>query len=134
MLFLLLLILCIWGLYWLLVARFYVSTDDAYLNADQVAMAPRVSGYVAQVLVHDNQQVKQGQLLVKIDPANYQASLAQQQATAQARQMDVSIAEGQLTQLQADLAQAQAKLAGDEANQHYAAGQVARYHLSLIHI
>ena len=127
-LFLLLLILCIWGLYWLLVARFYVSTDDAYLNADQVAMAPRISGYVGQVLVHDNQHVTQGQLLVKIDPANYQASLAQQQATAQARQMDVTIAQGQLTQQRADLAQAQARLAGDEANQRYAAGQVARYH------
>jgi membrane fusion protein (multidrug efflux system) len=52
--------------YWT-VARFVVSTDDAYVQADSTLVAPRVSGYVAQVLVEDHQPVKSGQVLARLD-------------------------------------------------------------------
>ena len=52
--------------YWQ-VGRFQVSTDDAYVQADSITIAPRVAGYIAEVLVGDNQSVKAGQVLARID-------------------------------------------------------------------
>jgi membrane fusion protein (multidrug efflux system) len=55
------------------VGRFQESTDDAYLKADITAISPKVTGYVAEVLVEDNQPVKRGQVLVRIDDRDYKA-------------------------------------------------------------
>ena len=54
----------IWGVRWWTVSRFIQSTDDAYLQADSMTVAPKVSGYVAEVFVADNQTVTPGQPLV----------------------------------------------------------------------
>jgi membrane fusion protein (multidrug efflux system) len=63
------------GGYWYFVGRFYESTNDAYLGADSVTIAPKVMGYVAEVAVGDNQRVKAGDVLVRIDPRDYQTAL-----------------------------------------------------------
>jgi len=52
--------------YWR-VGRFLVSTDDAYVKADNTTVAPKVSGYISEVLVGDNEPVKAGQVLARID-------------------------------------------------------------------
>ncbi len=52
------------------------STDDAYVEADVSTLSARVSGNVLRVLVNDFQPVKAGQLLVEIDPADYQAAVS----------------------------------------------------------
>src|SRR5437879_5150900 len=52
--------------YWR-VGRFMVETDDAYVQADSITIAPRVAGYIAEVLVSDNQSVRAGQVLAQID-------------------------------------------------------------------
>ena len=96
---------------WWTVGRFMQSTNDAYLRADQVVVAPKVQGYVTQVLVSDNQQVAAGQPLVRIDPRSYQAGAEQAQATIDARQADVAAATAQLAQQQQTIAQAHAQLA-----------------------
>jgi multidrug resistance efflux pump len=54
--------------YWT-VGRFIESTDDAYVKADSTTVSPKVSGYIAEVLVQDNQPVAQGQVLARIDDA-----------------------------------------------------------------
>ena len=69
-------------------------------------MAPRVSGYVSAVQVADNQAVKAGQLLVKIDPSTYQAALAQQIANRDSRQADVVASEAEYQQQLAGVEQA----------------------------
>ena len=56
--------------------RFLVATDDAYVAADNTLIAPRVSGYVSQVLVADNQPVKAGQVLARIDDQDFQHGAA----------------------------------------------------------
>jgi membrane fusion protein, multidrug efflux system len=61
-----------------------VSTDDAEVDGHIVAMAPKIPGTVAEVLVHDNEPVKAGQVLVRIDPRDYQARVDQAQAALQA--------------------------------------------------
>ena len=64
--------------------RYLESTDDAYVKADHTAIAPKVSGSIGEVLVQDNQPVKAGQVLARIDDRDFRAALAQAQAEADA--------------------------------------------------
>jgi membrane fusion protein (multidrug efflux system) len=74
--------------YWT-VGRFEVSTDDAYIQADSTIIAPKVGGYLSQVLVSDNQPVKAGQLLAKIDDRDFVTALDQAKANVAAAQADI---------------------------------------------
>ena len=111
-------------LYWLH-ARHYESTDDAFIDGHMAQMASQVSGRVLQLAVADNQMVQKGQVLVVIDPRDYQVKLDQARAghanamaqLAQAR-ANVGVQQAQIDQAQAnvrvgesDLAQAQSDLA-----------------------
>ncbi len=58
----------------------YQTTDDAYVETTTVQVAPRVSGQVTEVYITDNQQVKEGDLIAKIDPVDYEVALAQADA------------------------------------------------------
>jgi hypothetical protein len=57
--------------YWYTTWRWLESTDDAYTQADNTAIVPRVSGYISELVVTDNQRVKAGEVLVRIDPCDY---------------------------------------------------------------
>ncbi|WP_109126379.1 HlyD family secretion protein [Dyella sp. C11] len=116
-----------WGIGWWLHGRFVQTTNDAYLKADQVAAAPKVQGYVAEVLVGDNQDVVAGQPLVRIDASNYQSSLDQQNAALDARKADLRTAERQITQQESSIAQAKAQWEGSRANAAYAAREAERF-------
>src|SRR5205085_5529342 len=69
--------------YWLY-ARSHESTDDAFIDGHIIQLSPKVSGYVTKVYVTDNQEVKKGDLLIEIDPRDYEARLEQAQATLDA--------------------------------------------------
>src|SRR5882757_4115496 len=56
-----------YGYHYWTVGRFIESTDDAYVKADYTTIAPKVSGYIKEVLVNDNDTVKAGQVLARID-------------------------------------------------------------------
>ncbi|WP_175942150.1 HlyD family secretion protein [Caballeronia sp. BCC1704] len=66
--------------YWVLVLRFLQTTDDAYVGGDVTVLAPKVNGFVTDVLVQDNQRVSAGQVLVRLDARDYDARLAQANA------------------------------------------------------
>ena len=117
----------IWGIRWWTVGRFIESTDDAYLQADSVTVAPKVSGYVAEVYVTDNQAVTVGQPLVRLDNRQYQAILEQASASSAARNADIEHGEAQLLQQKADIVGARAKLEGSRSSQAYTLAQVKRY-------
>src|SRR6185437_15347935 len=60
--------------------RYLETTDDAYVKADSTIVAPKVSGYVSQVLVGDNENVKAGQVLARIDDRDFRTMLEQARA------------------------------------------------------
>src|SRR5438874_457953 len=60
-----------------------ISTDDAQVDGHVTAISPKISGNVEAVLVDDNQQVKAGQVLVRLDPRDYQARVDQVRAALQ---------------------------------------------------
>jgi membrane fusion protein (multidrug efflux system) len=68
------------GFFYWFAHRNQVTTDDAYTDGNAVTMAPKVSGYVVDLLIRDNMHVHRGELLLRIDPADYLAAQAQAQA------------------------------------------------------
>ncbi|MEM5310944.1 HlyD family secretion protein [Paraburkholderia sp. JHI869] len=116
-----------WLGHWWVVGRFIESTDDAYLQADSVTIAPKVSGYVTDVYVADNQAVKAGDPLVKLDARQYQVALDQAQATVDARTADIEHAQAQIEQQRANVAQTQAQQEVAQVSLRHANDEVARY-------
>jgi len=70
-------------------SRTHVSTDDAYVSARISPVSARVSGTVVEVLVRDNQDVKAGEVLVRLDPKDFEVALAQGRAAAEAAKGDL---------------------------------------------
>lgn len=116
-----------WGMWWWLNGRFIETTDDAYLQADSISVAPKISGYVGEVLVADNQSVKRGDILVRLDARKYQAVSDEASATIAARSADLSKAEADLVQQDSTIAEARAQLQGAQADARHAQAEVARY-------
>jgi membrane fusion protein (multidrug efflux system) len=116
-----------YGQSWWTSGRFMVSTDDAYLQADSVAISPEVAGYIAAVPVQDNEQVAPGQLLARIDDRDYRAALASAQANADAAAAGVDELVQQIAQQKYSIAEAQAAVAGDQASLSFARQDYGRY-------
>jgi len=70
-------------------SRTHVSTDDAYVSARISPVSARVSGTVVEVLIRDNQDVKAGEVLVRLDPKDFEVALAQGRAAAEAAKGDL---------------------------------------------
>lgn len=73
-----------------------VSTDDAYINGHVTYVAPRVSGQVSQVLVEDNQRVRKGDLLVRLDKEPYEVVCEMKRAGVVSAQADLAAANAQV--------------------------------------
>jgi len=96
------------------------STDDAQVDGHITQISSKIYGRVAEVLVNDNQQVKAGQILVKLDPRDYQAALDQAKAQlalaeSDARAAGVDVPRTQLS-VQSGTSSADAQLAGAQAD------------------
>lgn len=105
----------------------YEITDNAFIQADKVTVAPQIGGYVAEVLVEDNQAVQAGQLLVRLDGAEIQAQLAQAIANAAALQAAVHSVDDKAALEQALIAQREAGLASAQAEAQLAQAEMSRY-------
>jgi len=105
----------------------FISTDDAFIDGYVTMISPRVPGQVSRLLVVDNQVVKEGDVLLEIDPRDYEARASQARA-------DLAAARGQLDQSQAQVkvsearvAQAQAAVTAAEAESQRATNDLQRY-------
>ena len=107
-------------------ASAHIETENATVSGHIHQVSTRINGTVSDVLVADNQQVKQGQLLVKLDPRDYQVKVQLAQAAlesarrqAQAAESSVSLAsqtnQGKTTQAQGDISTAQAAIGTAQA-------------------
>ncbi|MCC8939972.1 HlyD family secretion protein [Bradyrhizobium sp. Arg68] len=112
--------------YWT-VGRFQVSTDDAYVKADNTTIAPKVSGYLSAVLVGDNEHVRAGQVLARIDDRDFRVALDQTKADVAAAEAAIASKHAQLDVQQSVIEAARATLAVDTATQTFAAQENKRY-------
>lgn len=124
---LLLIVAGAYGDYWWTEGRFLVSTDDAYVDAHSTLIAPKISGYVVDVPVGDNQAVRAGQILVRIDPADYQAALNQARADVAAAQANIDALNQRVAQQKLVVQQNQQQVAADQAALVYSQQNYRRY-------
>jgi membrane fusion protein (multidrug efflux system) len=90
------------GAFYIALPKATASTDDAYLHADSTVVAPRVRGLVSAILVVDNQTVKAGDPLIRIDPEEFDARVASGNADLQSAEASVQAARAALTSLTAE--------------------------------
>lgn len=107
--------------------RYLETTDDAYVRTDSTIIAPKVSGYIANVLVGDNERVRAGQTLAKIDDRDFKASLDQARADVAAGEAAVRNIDAQLELQQPIIEQSTADVTAADANLKFAQEERARY-------
>jgi membrane fusion protein (multidrug efflux system) len=107
--------------------RYLQSTDDAYVKADTTLISPKVSGYIAEVLVGDNEAVKAGQVLARIDDRDFKAALEQARADVAASDAAVRNFDAQIALQQPLIQQQAAEVDAADANLKFAEQERARY-------
>jgi membrane fusion protein (multidrug efflux system) len=116
-----------YGLDYWTVGQYLVSTDDAYVQADNTTVAPKVSGYLHQVLVRDNEGVKAGQVLARIDDRDFKVALDQAKADVAAAAATIASKQAQLDVQQAVIAAAKATIDVDTAAKTFTSQENKRY-------
>lgn len=92
----------------------YVSTDDAFVRAAKVTINARVSGQAVEVAVRDNERVRQGQVLFRIDPEPYQIAVDQAEARLGSARLQIDSLKATYRQQQAELQSARESASFDE--------------------
>src|SRR3984893_3544952 len=100
---------------WWTIGRFIETTDDAYVGGEVTVIAPKVAGLIAQVSVTDNQAVRAGDLLVKLDDRDYRAALAKATAAVAAPHAAPAHLDATRRLQEAMVAQADAEIAAADA-------------------
>ncbi|MBV9829158.1 MAG: HlyD family secretion protein [Alphaproteobacteria bacterium] len=117
----------IYANYYWQTGRFLVTTDDAYVEAHSVLISPKVSGYISQVLVDDNQTVRVGELLARIDPRDYQTALDQARADVAAAAAAIETLDQQILQQALTVEQARELVVSDRAALVFSQQEFERY-------
>jgi membrane fusion protein (multidrug efflux system) len=103
------------------------STNDAYVAADFTLVAPRVAGQISEVLAQDNQRVKAGEPLVRIDDRDFRAALMSAEADVAAARASVANYDAEIARQPSLVDQARATLRADDASIAFARENAARY-------
>jgi membrane fusion protein (multidrug efflux system) len=117
----------VYGAHWWTTGRFIEDTDDAYVGGDVTVIGPKISGYITQLAVSDNQQVRAGDLLVKIDDRDYRAALAKADGAVAAQEALLANLDATAHLQAAIIGQARAGIAVAEAEATRAHDDEVRY-------
>jgi membrane fusion protein (multidrug efflux system) len=117
------------GWYWWTAGRFIESTDDAYIGGEVTTLSSKVAGFIERVAVVDNQSVKAGDLLVKIDDRDYRAQLAHAEASVAVQQATLANLDANRHLQEAMMEQASADIAATTAELARAKRDVDRYRM-----
>jgi membrane fusion protein, multidrug efflux system len=117
-----------YGRYWWTTGRFTESTDDAYVGGNITPVSPHVAGFVAEILIADNQYVRAGQLLIRLDSRDFEAALDHAAAVAAAREATLAGLQAKYAWQQSMVQQAEANLNVKTAQAAFARQDAVRYH------
>jgi membrane fusion protein (multidrug efflux system) len=106
--------LALFGAGYYLAEEPYVSTDDAFVRAAKITVNARVGGQAVEIAVHDNQRVRQGQVLFRIDPEAYQIAVDLAEARLRSARLQIDSLKATYRQQQAELQSAKETAAFDE--------------------
>jgi membrane fusion protein, multidrug efflux system len=116
-----------YGDYYWTSGRFLVSTDDAYVAAHSVLISPKVSGYISETPVDDNQAVHAGEVVARIDPRDYQTALDQARANVAAARANIDTLDQEISQQKLAIEEANQLVASDEAALVFSQQQLERF-------
>ena len=116
-----------YGRYYWTTGRYLVSTDDAYVDVHSAIISPKVTGYIADVPVNDNQPVTAGEVIARIDPRDYQTALDQAHANVAAAQASIATLTQQIAEQRLVVEQARQAVASDQAALVYSQQDFQRY-------
>ena len=106
-----------YGGYYTLIGRFYVSTDDAYVRANNTLLGARVSGHIAAILPGDNVLVRAGDVIFRIDDGDYRIAVDAARSRIATQQATIDRIGRQITAMESAAEQMKAQLVSAEANQ-----------------
>jgi membrane fusion protein, multidrug efflux system len=112
--------------YWT-VGRFLIETNNAYVDSERVLITPRVPGYLAEVLVKDNQTVKSGDVLARLDSTEYRAKVAEAQAAVGVAQANIAAAKANTARQRSAIDEAAASIGSAQAAATRANSDLKRY-------
>jgi len=115
------------GYRWWEATKFFVSTDDAYLESDSVTVSPQVAGTVAALDVTDNQRVRAGQVLARIDDRPFLDAVAKAEADVASAQAKLVNVDAQMAEQVANVAGSRAVITADRAALGFAEADALRY-------
>ncbi|WP_448577395.1 HlyD family efflux transporter periplasmic adaptor subunit [Thermaurantiacus sp.] len=101
--------------WWFLEGRHVRSTDNAYLEADMAVIAPKIAGYVVEVAVTDNQAVRKGDLLVRIDDSDFRAAYARADAEVERVRLATGAAKATVEAVRSSIVESEAELRAAQA-------------------
>jgi membrane fusion protein (multidrug efflux system) len=104
-----------YGVHYILVGRFFVSTDDAYVRANNTTLGARVSGHIAAILPGDNMLVRTGDVIFRIDDGDYRIAVDAARTRIATQQATIDRIGRQVIALESAVEQAKAQLASAEA-------------------
>jgi membrane fusion protein (multidrug efflux system) len=116
-----------YGVDWWTVGRFFQDTDDAYVGGDVTPISPHISGFIAEIAVKDNQLIKAGQLLIRLDDRDVRAVADHAGAILQQRKATLGSLRAKYTLQQTTIQQAQADLDAKTAQADFAKIDAERY-------
>jgi membrane fusion protein, multidrug efflux system len=116
-----------YGYYYWTTGQYLVSTDDAYVDTHSVLISPKVAGYISTVLVDDNQSVKVGQIIARIDPRDFDTAVAQASANVAAARASIDILTQEIAQQGLAVEQAQHSVTFDQAALEFSQQNSERY-------
>lgn len=116
-----------YGKDWWEVGRFIESTDDAYVGGNVTPIAPHVAGFVADILVADNDYVRAGQTLIRLDERDFRAAVDRATAVVAQRQATLASLEARTLLQQATIRQAKADVDAKKAQAVFAREDSLRY-------
>ncbi|MET0532208.1 MAG: HlyD family secretion protein [Microvirga sp.] len=114
------------GFHWWTDGRFMVSTEDAYVQADITLLSAKISGYVSSVAVTNNQSVKAGDLIARIDDGDYRFALQSAKDKLATQQSTIARIGRQIEAARASVTQAQAQIVAEQADAERAEGDFNR--------
>jgi membrane fusion protein (multidrug efflux system) len=115
------------GYDWWAVGRFIETTDDAYIGGDVTPISPHVAGFVAEILVKDNEYVRAGQPLIRLDDRDFRAALDHASAIIGQRQATLASLEARARSQQSVIEEAQADVDAKAAQATFADQDDSRY-------
>lgn len=121
------LIFLLTGIYMGVHSIYFQTTDDAFIEGNIISISPKVKGHIIKLYIEDNMEVKKGDLLLEIDPVDYETALKQKEAELEMAQASLNMSDKQIKQSEFELKKSKEDITSTKAKLDFASKDFKRY-------